>query len=175
MKTLRVSFMSSLLVTTFAVASLAQSVQSDYDHTYNLAKLKTYGFYQQQRKPGDALAASPLNDRRIHDALDAQLKLNDFGNSTTEKPDFMIAYFVTTHVGLDIQDNRFGFWRGGNINVNQTTEGTIVVVFVDALTQQEIWRGLASGEVNAENLDKDVNKSIAKLVEKFVKNRAGKK
>ena len=175
MKNLRVSFMCSLLVATFAVAALAQSVQSDYDHTYNLGKLRTYGFYQQQRKAGDPLAASPLNDRRIHDALDAQLKLNGFAGNTTEKPDFIIAYFVTTRAGLDIQDNRFGFWRGGNINVNQTTEGTIVVVFVDASTQQEIWRGMASGEVNAKNLDKDVNKSIAKLVEKFVKNRAGKK
>ena len=96
MKNLRVSFMCSLLVATFAVAALAQSVQSDYDHTYNLGKLRTYGFYQQQRKAGDPLAASPLNDRRIHDALDAQLKLNGFAGNTTEKPDFMIAYFVTT-------------------------------------------------------------------------------
>src|SRR5262245_43099 len=172
MKTVRVVYLCSFLMIC-SMAALAQSVQTDYDRSYNLAKLKTYGFYQQQRKPGDPLAASPLNDRRIHDALDAQLKLNGF--AATEKPDFMIAYFVSTRAGLDVQDNRFGFWRGGNINVSQVTEGTIVVVFTDTLTQQEIWRGLASGTVNAKNLDKDVNKSIAKLVEKFVKNQAGKK
>src|SRR5215470_13879892 len=173
MKTLRVVYICSFLMMC-SIAGLAQSVQTDYDRSYNLAKLKTYGFYQQQRKPGDPLAASPLNDRRIHDALDAQLKLNGFAASTTEKPDFMIAYFVSTRAGLDIQDNRFGFWRTGNINVNQVTEGTIVVVFVDAATQQEIWRGFASGTVNAKNLDKDVNKSIEKLVRKFVKNQTGK-
>jgi uncharacterized protein DUF4136 len=175
MKTLRVSFTCSLLLIVCSIAAMAQSVQTDYDRTYNLAKLKTYGFFQQQRKSGDPLAASPLNDRRIHDALDAQLKLNGFANSTTQTPDFMIAYYVTTRAGLDIQDNRFGYWRGGNINVSQVTEGNIVVVFVDATTQQEVWRGIASGTVNAKNLDKDVNKSIAKLVEKFVKNQAGKK
>jgi len=174
MKTLRVAYMYSLLLIVSSLAGMAQSVQTDYDHSFNLAKLKTYGFYQQQRKPGDPLAASPINDRRIHDALDSQLKLNGFANSTTQKPDFMIAYFVSTRAGLDIQDNRFGFWRTGNINVNQVTEGTIVVVFVDAATQQEIWRGFASGTVNAKNLDKDVNKSIEKLVRKFVKNQTGK-
>src|SRR5215471_15702005 len=123
MKTRRVSIMCSLFLLMCSIATMAQSVQTDYDHSFNLAKLKTYSFYQQQRKAGDPLAASPLNDRRIHDALDSQLKLNGFANSTTEKPDFMISYFVSTRAGLDIQDNRFGFWRTGNINVNQVTEG----------------------------------------------------
>src|SRR5215467_4065244 len=92
-----------------SIPSLAQSVQTDYDRSFNLAKLKTYSFHQQQRKPGDPLAASPLNDRRIHDALDAQLKVNGFSSSTAKEPDFMIAYFVTTRAGLNLQDNRFGW------------------------------------------------------------------
>src|SRR5262249_36028425 len=174
MKTLRVVYLCSFLMMC-SIAATAQSVQADYDHSFNLAKLKTYGFYQQQRKPGDPLAASPLNDRRIHDALDSQLTANGFANSTSQQPDFMIAYFVSTRAGFDIQDNRFGFLqRTGSLNVNQITEGTIVVVFIDSSTQQEIWRGFISGTINPKNLDKDVNKGIAKLVQKFVKNQAGK-
>src|SRR5262249_55345878 len=173
MKTLRVVYLCSFLMMC-SIAGLAQSVQTDYDHSFNLAKLRTYGFYQQQRKPGDPLAGSPLNDRRIHDALDSQLRTNGFANSTS-RPDFMITYFVTTRAGLDIQDNRFGWLqRTGGINVNQTTEGTIVVVFVDSSTQQEVWRGFVSGTINAKSLDKDVNKGIAKLVQKFVKNQSRK-
>jgi hypothetical protein len=157
-----------------AIAAQAQSVQTDYDRSFNLAKLKTYGFYQQEREPGDPLAASPLNDRRIHNALDSHLKANGFAASG--QPDFLIGYFVTTRKGLNIQDNRFGILqRMGSINVSQVTEGTIVVVFVDSTTRQEVWRGLVSGEINAKDLDKDVNKGIAKLVEKFLKDRAGKK
>ena len=175
MKTVRTLISSSLLVLVCAVGALAQSVQTDYDHNFNLSKLKTYAFTQQQRRANDPLAASPLNDRRIHDALDTQLKAN--GLSTATQPDFVISYYVTTRKNLDIQDNRLGFFQrmGGSINVNQITEGTVVVIFTDTASNQEVWRGYASGELNAKNLDKDVNKGITKLVQKFKKNQEGKK
>ena len=176
MKSLRVLFGFGLLLMMSAIAARAQSVQTDYDRSFNLAGLKTYDFYQQVRKPGDPLAASPLNDRRIHSALDTQLKAKGFANSASGQPDFFIAYYVTTQKGLDIQDNRFGFWqRRGSINVNQVTEGTIVVVFVDSATKQEVWRGTISGTIDPKDFDKDVNKGVAKLVEKFLKDQAGRK
>ena len=176
MKTFRILFSCVLLLMVSSIAASAQSAQTDYDRSFNLAKLKTYNFYQQERKPGDPLAASPLNDRRIHDALDAQLKARGFASISSKMPDFLIAYFVTTHKGLDIRDNRFGLLhRMGSVNVNQVTEGTIVVVFVDTATQQEVWRGVVSGTINPKNVDKDVNKGVTKLVEKFIKDQAGKK
>jgi Domain of unknown function (DUF4136) len=175
MKTICVLFSCALLLMMGSIAAMGQSTQTDYDHSFNLARLKTYDFYQQSRKPGDPLAASPLNDRRIHDALDSQLKTHGFANNANGRPDFLIAYFVTTHNGLNIQDNRFGILqRMGSINVNQVTEGTIVVVFVDTLAKQEVWRGSVSGKIETKDLDKDVNKGIAKLVQKFVKDQAAK-
>jgi predicted DNA-binding transcriptional regulator len=156
------------------VGAFAQSVQTDYDHNFNLAKLKTYGFQSQTRQPDEALGGSPINDRRIHDALDAQLTAN--GLASSDQPDFQIAYFVTTRKGLNIQDNRFGiFQRMGSVNVNTVTEGTLVVVFIESTTQQEVWRGYASAEINPKDLNKDVNKAVAKLIQKFKKNQAGQK
>jgi Domain of unknown function (DUF4136) len=164
----------SVFVLLCAGGALAQSVQTDYDHNFTLAKLRTYAFIQQERRAGDALAASPINDRRIHDALDTQLRANGLG--TSNQPDFLIAYFVTTKRGLDIQDNRFGLLqRMGSVNVNQITEGTIVVVFVDAASQQEVWRGHATGTINPKDLDKDVNKAVTRLIQKFKKNQMGQK
>ncbi len=120
------------------------------------------------------MAASPINDRRIHDALDTQLKANSL--APNEQPDFWIAYFVTTRMGLDIQDNRFGLLqRRGSINVGQVTEGTLVVIFVDNTTKQEVWRGYASGPITPKDLDKDVNKAVTKLLQKFKKSQAGQK
>ncbi len=51
----------------------------------------------------------------------------------------------------------------------------MVVVFVDTATQQEVWRGYATGTINPKNLNEDVTKAVTKLVQKFVKNQAGKK
>jgi hypothetical protein len=82
----------------------------------------------------------------------------------------LISYFVSTKQGLNIQDNRFGIgpWdRWGNINVKQMTEGTLMVIFTDTATQQEVSVGLASGTINPKSLDKAVNKSITKLLQQF--------
>ena len=163
---------SVLLLMGFS-AAMAQSIQSDYDHTFPLAKLHTFSFIQQQRSAKDPLAASPINDRRIHDALSSQLQAN--GYSESAQADFLVGYIVTTKTGLDIQDNRYGwFQRRGNIDVEQVTEGTLIVVFLDARTQQEVWRGYATGTINPKNLNNDVNKAVTKLVQKFKKNQAGK-
>ena len=176
MKTLRFTFGCSVLLILSSIAASAQSVQTDYDRSANLSALSTYDFYQQDRKPDDPLAASPLNDRRIHNALDTQLRIHGFVSNSTVKPDFLIAYFVTARKGLNIQDNRFGLLqRRGNVNVNQVTEGTLVVVFADARTGQEIWRGFASDEIKPKDFEKDVSKAVAKLIAKFMKDRAGKK
>ena len=173
MNTFRKLIACGFLLVLCAGGALAQTVQSDYDHNFNLARFKTFAFYQQDRKPGDPLAASPINDRRIHDALNTQLAANGF--SASDQPDFRIAYFVTTKQALDIQDNRFGLLqRRGSINVEQVTEGTLIVILADAASGQEVWRGYATGTINPKDLDKDVNKAVVKLVQKFKKNQTGK-
>jgi predicted DNA-binding transcriptional regulator len=173
MKNFRNLIVSSAFLLLCAAGAMAQTVQTDYDHNFNLARFKTFGFYQQERRPGDPLAASPINDRRIHDALATQLTAD--GLSASDQPDFLIAYFVSTKQGLDIQDNRFGLLqRRGSVNVSQVTEGTLIVIFADAGTRQEVWRGYASGTINPKDLDKDVNKAVTKLIEKFKKNQMGK-
>ncbi len=174
MKTFRMLFTCFCIGLLSALSAVAQSVQTDYDHNFNLAKFKTFGFYEQTRRPNDPLAASPINDRRIHDALDSQLSANGLAQNTS--PDFWIAYSVATRQGFDIQDNRMGILqRMGSVNVNPTTEGTLVVVFIDSATKQEVWRGYLSGYINPKDLNKDVNKGVAKLIQKFKKNQAGQK
>lgn len=174
MKLLRSLSTCAVLLLVCGTAAMAQSVQTDWDRAFNLSKLRTFSFYNQERGPRDPLAGSPINDRRIHDALTSQLQANGFSESA--KPDFQIGYFVSTKTGLDIQDNRYGwFQRRGSIDVDQVTEGTLVVVFVDTATQQEVWRGYATGTINPKNLDEDVTKAVTKLIQKFKKNQAGKK
>ncbi len=174
MKSISKLITGSVFALLCAGAAFAQNVQTDYDHNFNLAKFRSFGFYAPTRRPGDPLRANPINDRRIHDALDTQLKTNGFTSS--EQPDFWVVYHVTTKQGVDIQDNRFGPWlRRGNLSVNEVTEGTLVVIFVDAAGKQEVWRGYASGTINPKDLDKDVNKAVTKLIEKFKKNQAGQK
>ena len=86
MRTVRTLITSSLFLLVCAVGAFAQTVQTDYDHNFNLSKLKTYTFAQQVRRPGDPLAASPINDRRIHDGrFNDDLDRHDFKETTTHR------------------------------------------------------------------------------------------
>jgi hypothetical protein len=51
----------------------AQSIQTDYDRSFDFSRLKTYDFAQQTRRPNDPLAVNPINDRQVQAALDSQL------------------------------------------------------------------------------------------------------
>jgi hypothetical protein len=175
MKIVRV-LIGCTLAMAWAISVMAQSVRTDYDRSFNLSQLKTFDFARRERTQNDPLSNNPINDRRIHDALDTQLRAQGFTTGGDQQPDFFISYFVTTRAGFDIQDNRIGILqRGGSINVSQVTEGTIVVSFKDSATQREIWRGYVSATIDQKHLDRDVNKGIAKLVQRFVKDQAGKK
>ncbi len=45
MKTLRHLISCGLFLLLCAAGALAQTVQTDYDHNFNLAKFRTYAFY----------------------------------------------------------------------------------------------------------------------------------
>ena len=170
MKTIRVMAVLGMLVGLLAISAQAQSVQTDYDRSVKLANLKTFTFIEQRRGPADPLAADSLNDNRIRTAIESQLMGN--GLRTDENADFGIAYYVTTKNKLSVQDFGYGppRWFGHrDIRVNQDTEGTLMVDFIDLQSNQVIWRGRASGTLELKGVDKKINKSVEKLVKQFVK------
>ena len=169
MKTIRVMAVLGMLVGLLAISAQAQSVQTDYDKSVRLANLKTFSFIDQRRGPTDPLAADSLNENRIRTALESQLMSN--GLRTDENADFGIAYHVTTKNKLSVQDYGYGppRWFGSrNIHVNQDTEGTLLVDFIDLKTNQVIWRGRATGILELKDVEKKISKSVEKLVKQFV-------
>ena len=171
MKTMRVMSMLAIMLGLMAVSAAAQSVQSDYDRGFRFSELKTFSFAVQERKATDPLASDTLNDGRIRSGLESQLTANGF-RMETEKADFVIAYYVTTKNKLNVQDFGYGppRWFGSrDIHVNQYSEGTLMVDFIDAKSNQVIWRGRASGTLEMKGVDKKISKSVEKLVKQFVK------
>jgi hypothetical protein len=168
--------MMGMLMGLLAISTQAQSVQSDYDRSFNFSNLKTFGFAVQKRSETDPLAGDSLNDGRIQSAVQSQLIANGY-RIDSEKPDFVIAYHVTTKNKLSVQDYGYGppRWFGNrDIRVNQYSEGTLLVDFIDARTNQLIWRGRASGTLEMKGVDKKISKSVEKLVKQFVKDTTKK-
>ena len=171
MKAMRVVNILGLLLGLLVGSAAAQSVQSDFDRTFQFSNLKTFSFAVQRRGATDPLSTDSLNDGRIKTGLESQLIANGF-RMETEKADFVIAYYVTTKNKLSVQDFGYGppRWFGGrDIRVNQDTEGTLMVDFIDARTNQVVWRGRAIGTLDMKGVDKKISKSTEKLVKQFVK------
>ena len=176
MKTIRMMSVMVMLIGLLAISAQAQSVQSDYDRSFNFSNLKTFGFAVQRRGANDPLAGDTLNNERIQTALESQLIANGYRPDATNA-DFAIVYHVTTKDKLSVQDYGYGpprWWGGRNIHVNQYSEGTLLVDFVDVKTKQVIWRGRASGTLEMKGVDKKISKSVEKLVKQFVKDTTKK-
>lgn len=171
MKAIRLMSIVAMLLGLLVVSANAQTVQTDYDRSFRFSDLKTFSFVAQRRGATDPLAGDSLNDGRIRTAMESQLIGNGF-RMETEKPDFAIAYYVTTKNKLNVQDYGYGppRWFGGrNISVNQYSEGTLMVDFIDTNTNQVIWRGRASGTLELKSVDKKISRSVEKLVKQFMK------
>jgi hypothetical protein len=153
------------------VSTPAQSVQTDYDRSYDFSKFKTYDFAAQVRGPNDPLAVNPMNDRRVHVALDSQLVAHGYSRDTSGKQDFLVAYHAATRSRLAVQDwgYRPGRWGARRIDVSEYTQGTLVVDVVDAASKQLVWRGSATGTIEPKEADKKIRKAVAKLMKQFTK------
>src|SRR6185503_1699546 len=170
MKAIRMLNVLGVLLGLLIIQTQAQSVQSDYDRSVNFSNMKTFGFAVQRRGATDPLAGDTLNDGRIRTAMESQLIANGF--RTAENPDFVIAYHVTTKNKLNVQDYSYGpprLWGRRDIRVDEYSEGTLIVDFIDVKTNQVIWRGRASGTLELKGVEKKINKSAEKLVKQFVK------
>ena len=168
--------MLAMLLGMLVVSASAQEVQSDYDRSFRFSELKTFSFMPQRREATDPLASDSLNDGRIRTGLESQLIASGFKVETT-RPDFVIAYYVTTKNKLSVQDFGYGppRWFGSrDIRVNQYSEGTLMVDFIDTRTNQVIWRGRASGTLEMKGVEKKISKSVEKLVKQYIKDTTKK-
>lgn len=155
-----------------SAASHAQAVQTDFDRSFDFARLRTFDFAIQRRPLGDPLAQDPLNDGRIRAALESRLAAGGYAKAEGSRADFAIAYYVTTRNAFNVQDYGYGppRWFGRrDIRVDQYQEGTLMVDIIDLNTRQLVWRGRATGTVELKGIEKKVNKSVEKLVNQFLK------
>ena len=127
---------------------------------------------------GDAQQAQMSNslfDNRLKNAVNNNLESKGYSINTTD-PDFVIVY----HTGVQDKVNvtnwgytygpYWGPW-GESVDVQQYTEGTLILDFIDFDTKNIIWRGTAqralSGETNPEKADANIQKNVDKLLAKF--------
>ena len=146
---------------------VAQKVTVDSDPAAPFATYKTYAWIQGTPAP------NPLNEDRLHAAVDAHLAARGLGMNTTA-PDVFVTTHVTTKERKELVVSGFGYgawWGGGysTTSVENYVDGTLVLDLYDAMTKKMVWRGVATATASSKPAKnaKKMNKALDEMFEKF--------
>ena len=150
-------------------------VVSDYDTKVDFTSYKTFAFY---KKGIDKASVSDLDKKRIMRAVEAELVAKGFSKSAN--PDILVSIFTKSREQVNVSDNNIGIgWGWGynpwfygrtNININQYTEGTLFIDFIDKNTNELIWQGIGSGAMKMSNIEKKeerINEFVYKIISTY--------
>jgi hypothetical protein len=162
------TFFTTVCLALVGTIVFAQSVTYDFDRSANFTRFKTYTWVR-----GTNLS-DQLNHQRIMRAVDAQLASRGFSKvEAAANPDVLVSYHASFEKNLQI--NAFGSGprvglRSGTATVEEIVVGTLAIDVVDAQTQNIVWRGIATRELDAKASPEKKEKGINKAAEKIFKN-----
>lgn len=173
MKTLR-GLLALLIVTAAACSSL--QVTSDWDHTVDFSKYKTFAL-----REGTKISDS-LIEQRIERGIVSQLEAKGL-RRVENNADLLVYTHVRVSNQRQIDYNTFGYggwygwggWRTGGWGTTTATVrdipvGTLIVDLVDAPKKALVWRGTAtdtiSSDPNSRSQEK-VDQALAKVFATF--------
>src|SRR2546422_9812476 len=170
MRLLRISagFGLVLLMADFA---LAQKVTTDWDHSADFSKYRTFMWIKEPN------AKDPLMKQRLIDAVNAKLMEKGL-QLATDNADLGVSVNVATQEKHTLNTFYDGFggwgwgWGGGGTATTtvQTYEvGTMVVDLFDTKTKQIVWRGTATSTVpdKPNKKEEKVEKALEKMFKDF--------
>lgn len=159
------------------------NTHSDYNKSFDFAKLKTWDFANSKVNTSDLVGKNPLWDDELRQALVKHFQMGGFTQNSAN-PDFLVRYHLGTRekLSVDVYRERFpefvryrrGFvyWKGwGRTEVFTTPydETTLVIDILDAKTRQLVWRGYDTKTINLNKTEKGLDISASELIKIFEK------
>jgi hypothetical protein len=158
-----------------AGSALAGKVMVDYDRQFDFARCSTFAWGE-----GGTPDASELNQRRIEDAVAAELEAQ--GLTASDEGDLL----VRTHVVVERETKAgasFGIgigkstsWGGVSVGGSRPTEprvvehDTLVIELLDAATGNLVWEARARGTLSgasAGEMEKQIRKAVRKAFQQY--------
>jgi hypothetical protein len=183
-----IGFASATLVLVLASSAWCQDVRYNFDKTADFTKFKTYKWVTLK----DAQQLNPITDKSIKSAVDSQLATKGLTKVDGDDADLYVAY--QSAVGTEKQMTSYsssmggpgwgygpGWYGGGwygaggsSMTTGQTTTiyvGQLDLDMYESAKKDLVWRGTVSKTLDPkakpEKQEKNINKSIAKLLKKY--------
>ena len=159
-----------LILAVMTAACSTLTVSSDWDHTADFSKYRTYAVREGTK------ANNPLIQERIDRSLAATLQAKGL-RLDNQNPDLLVYTHVLVSKEQQVNYNTYGYggwygwygwgpggWSTTTATVSEVPVGTLIVDLVDAQKKSLVWRGTATDtitsqdQVSQENIDKAVAK-----------------
>lgn len=163
------------------LASCAPSiaVKYDYDPKVNVRQFSTYRIEADRQRNADPIVGSNLNQRRIAESLDQALQ--GLGYKPTEDigADLVVRFFTDSKDRQQVQSTGmspygWGGWGwggyGNQVYSRQYEENRVVVNVYDSRTNNIVWQGWASGQLNNRKNERNRDMAFRETVASIMKN-----
>jgi len=162
---------SILFLMFFVMSCYTIQVSSDYDTQTDFNQYKTFAFY---KKEVDKANASDLDKKRILRAIEADLIAK--GMVKSNNPDMLVSIYTKSREQINVNTNmNMNPWVWGwyppyygpnnmGVNIDQYTEGTLFIDFIDKKKNELVWQGIGSGVLKFSSVEKKEAK-----IKEFVK------
>lgn len=165
-------------------------VSTDYDPDWQLKPSATYAWLPPQKKlVTDPAVDNDLFAKRLHRAVDEQLKAKGLAMTSVDSADLLISYHVAQETRIDIDTFRshYGYYpcwggcwgpgwgpgwgAGSDVWVREYTAGTLMIDVVDGKSRELRWRGVSERRVPAfrtpEEREAFIRETVAAIFQKF--------
>jgi hypothetical protein len=163
--------------------STTPAVDTDYNENYDFSRAKAFAIVEPERASDSAaLASDDILHNRIIGAIRAALGARGFRVVEPAQADMLVSFLITTENRTEVHEYNagvgyYGCWRcgslfaGTDIDVDQYTEGTLFVDFIDRDSRQLQWRGAVTQRLSRsrsfEERKKLVDEIVTGIVAKF--------
>jgi len=172
-----------IIVSLLTACAAKTTIKSDYDHSVDFSKFKTYGYFSPMGI--ENANYSSLLGGMFRDAIDRQMRQR--GYTLSDNPDLLLNVSATLEDKTKVStyqdpmmygggyygyrggmyDPWGGYGYGTTTHVSQYTEGTVNVDMVDIAQKRMVWEGIAIGRVDEkkknENLRQDIMDGVAEM------------
>jgi hypothetical protein len=145
------------------------TVKTDYDHSASFGKYHTYVL------DTAATGLGPTNNAVLEQALRSSLAARGLKETGANASLFVVSAVITSEKlnvlpGGGVTVSRFGAYRtwAMNAEVQQYTEGTLIIDFVDGKTRKLVFRGLAQAAVGSQARNANaIREAVTKIMAQF--------
>jgi hypothetical protein len=145
------------------------TVKTDYDHSASFGKYHTYVL------DTAATGLGPTNNAVLEQALRSSLAARGLKETGKNASLFVVSAVITSEKlnvlpGGGVTVSRFGAYRtwAMNAEVQQYTEGTLIIDFVDGKTRKLVFRGLAQAAVGSQARNANaIREAVTKIMAQF--------